>query len=350
MSLKRKVFAGVILSAFVVSNITFAAEISNKDKEVVTVNKKKITEEALNDAISLNASYAPALEVLDMKVLKEKYKDDSRLKGIIDKKYQEVKEANKEDDKDLKKEYASYGVKTKEAYLEKSGLLLEAYRELARIDTAYNEIFTKAEKDYVYKNKFSGTANIYHLLISPKITSTDALDETKLEKAKQEASKRAKDVVSELNKGMSFKDAVKKYSDDKINEDGLIGKYNVTSAKTAGVSQVITNAAFALEDKKYTMTPIETEYGYEIIYVEYTEAKKSYDDLKNDVASKLYELYSTNNQYTSEYALLLFRENNNIDIKDAIYSKAYANSLLTGRKQYIQYDPETANQYGNYGY
>lgn len=350
MRLKRKVVVSAVLSFLLVTQGANAANISDKDKTVVTVNDKKLTEENLYDSLALNAGYTPGLEVLDYKVLSEKYKDDSRLQKILDEKYDEVKEANKEDDKDLKKEFASYGVSNKEDYIKKSGLLLAAYRELISIDTAYDTIFTKEEKDYIYKNKFSGQGKIYRILISPKISSIDANDESKINSAKADALKTAESVVSDLNKGTSFQDAVKKYSDDKVNDTGLIGDYNVDSAKKANVDQAIINAAFALENKKYTTTPIETQYGYEIVYIEYSKEKKSYDELKNDIAKILYDMYKGNNQYIGEYMLTTYRANDKLNIYDQTISKSYANVEIQNRKSYIQFDPEAANQYGNMGY
>ncbi|MDL2211773.1 peptidylprolyl isomerase [Erysipelotrichaceae bacterium OttesenSCG-928-M19] len=351
MKINKGIVAGFLACSMLFSHAIYASEITDKDKTVVTVNDKKITNQSLYDSIVLNSSYGPALEVLDMKFLSEKYKDDSRLQTIIDEKYAEVKEAYQEDDPDLKQEYASYGVSNKEDYLEKSGLILEAYRELAAIDTSYDKIFTKEEKDYVYKHKFSGTGKIYHIVISPKISVDDAMDETLLNNAKAEALKSAESVVADLDKGMSFQEAAKKYSDDKLTEDGYIGEYDVDSARSAGVDQSVSNAAFQLEDKKYTTNPVATKYGYEIVYIEYTKEKKTYDELKNDIAKKLYDLYQGNNQYITEHALMLFRDGNDISFNDTIMSREYANALIQARKSYVQYNPEdAANQYANLGY
>ena len=350
MKIKGKVITGLLIGVFMLGNLTYAANISDADKEVVTVNGHKLTEQNLYDSIILNAGVTPALEVIDLKVLEEKYKDDSRLQDNVDRIYKEIEDASSENDRKITDLFALYGVTKKEDFIKKAGILLEAYRELARIDTAYDDIFTKQEKEYVYKYKISGKAKMYHILIAPEISFEDAMDEKLLNEAKAEAYKKTEEVIKELDEGLSFGDAVKKYSANQLNDTGLIGEYTVESARLAGVPQVITNATFQLEDKQHSTSPIESEYGYVIVYAEYTEPKKPYEEVKNEVAQILYDLYSTNNQFTADYALILFRDNNGLNIEDNILSREYANTRLNTRKSYLHFDPEEANQFGNMGF
>lgn len=350
MEIKKKLLTSVALGAIVLSQtgvIDAAAQIEDKDSVFMSINDKEVKEQELYDSITLNASYGPALEVADMKVLKAKYQDDSRLEKIIDEKYNQYKEENKEDDADLKKAFASYGAMDKDDFIDKSGILLQSYRELASIDVAYKEIFSKKEKDYVYNNKFSGDADIYHLLVAPKISSVDNGDEAKTKKAKEEALASAEKIIAEIKGGLSFEDAVKKYSDDKSNDTGKLGNYNVDSARKANIDQAIISEAFSLKDKEYSVKPVEGTYGYEIVMVKVTRDKETYENLKADVAKKLYDIYNGNNNNIGEYTMDMFRSDNKLEFSDQAMSKAYANKKLNSRKSYTQFDPNNQeNQFG----
>ena len=345
MKLNKKIIVSLVICLGVFSSSVFASEIKDADKEIINVNGKKLTNQNLYDSMMTNASYAPYLDVLDYKFLTEKYKGDERLKKIIDSNYAQMEEANK----DMKNIFALFGVDNKADYLKKSGVELAAYRELAAMDTAYDKIFTNAEKDYIYENRFSGQGKIYHILLSPKISANDANDESKINEAKAEALQRGEEVVSKLDGGASFSDMVKQYSDDRLTENGLIGDYNINSAREANLDPNVIPAVFKLKNKEYS-NPIETDYGYEIVYIEYSKEKQSAEELRNDIARILYDMYQGNNQNTANYAVMMYRQNNGINFKDNVLSRTYANSFMQARKSFLQFDPNQQNQYANYGY
>lgn len=353
MQIKKKIITGIALTAVLFTQTNFvsaASQIEDKDSVFMTVNGQNVKEQELYDTITLNASYGPALEVVDLKVLKEKYKDDSRLEAMINEKFDKAKTEVKDEDPQMKAAFASFGAVDKDDYIDKSGILLDSYRELARIDTSYNEIFTKAEKDYIYNNRFSSTADIFHILISPKIAVENNGNEEVTKKAKAEALAKAEKVIKEINSGLSFQDAVKKYSDDQSTVDGKLGNFDVTSARKAKVDQAIINEAFSLKNKEVSAKPVLGTFGYEIVMVNITKEKESYDNLKNDIAKKLYDIYFENNKNIAEYSMDLFRSDNKLAFMDNVLSKAYANSKLNTRKTYTQFDPNAQQDPYGQGY
>ncbi|MEG0686693.1 MAG: peptidylprolyl isomerase, partial [Erysipelotrichales bacterium] len=250
----------------------------------------------------------------------------------------------------MEKEFASYGVDNKASYIKKADVRLGALRELAAIDTAAQKLFKQEEIDYIYDNKFSGTAKISSILIEPKMSAKDNGNNGLTDKAKAEANKEAEKVISEIKGGLSFKDAYNKYSADKTLENGYIGTFNVEQAHTAQLENPVIKEAFSLKDKTSSTTPVETSRGYEIISVEYTVPKKSFEDVKNDVNKMLFDLYQGNNNFTREYVLDQFRADEKIEITDEVQSKQHANSVLQNRKSYTTFDPEAQNNGLNYGY
>ncbi|WP_423364249.1 peptidylprolyl isomerase [Mycoplasma sp. P36-A1] len=352
MTLKNKVTLGLVIASLA-TGVIYAQNdttITDGDKEVLTVNGNKKTSLDLYNAIELNAGFTPALEVLDTKVLEQIYKDDSRLAAVVNDKYKEAEETAKSSDSTMAKEYEIYSATNKDEYIKNSGIRLAALRKLAAIDQAEKAIFSKAQMQYVYDNYFSGTGEIFNILISPAVSAADYGNEETISKAKAEALKTAEQVISEINAGtISFQDAVKKYSSNKINDNGSLGKYNVNSAREAGLNKGIINAAFSLEDGKASKV-IATENGYEIVMIKYSEAKKTYEELEKQVASKLYDIYSTENTNVEKYVLDLFRSDNKISFNDNAYSKEYASSVIDNRVNYQQFDPNNASSGYDFGY
>lgn len=347
MNMKKKIAGSALVAVLAVNIVTASTSLKDGDKEVINVNGTKHTNQQLFDQVKYNAGYTPALEVLDSKVLEAKYKDDKRLSGEVESQYKEKEDALKQANSSMSDEFKLYGVSNKEQYITKGGIRLAALRKLAAMDQAQSAIFSKQEMDYVYNNYFSGTGEIFHILISPQISGTKYGDETEINKAKSEALKQAQTVIREItDKKISFGDAVKKYSANKINDTGSLGSYDVNSARSAGIDKGLVNAAFALKNEEVSAQPIETEQGYEIVMVKYSKEKAKYEDIEKDVAKKLYDIYNTNNPNIQNYALDLFRSDNKIAFSDNAYSKQYANSVIQNRVSYQQYDPNNANNFG----
>ena len=346
MGIKKKAIAGFILATFVLASSALATNISNADQEVVRVNGERITEQDVADVILFNAGITPALEVLDFKVLQELYANDPRLQEMIDERFQMVLDRLEAQERTIEEEFEAWAVDSKEEFLIKANIILESYRQLARIDTAYEEIFTQQEKDYIYKWRISGTANIYHILIAPEISFLDSLNEELLNDKMAEARQQAESIITELNDGLSFSEAISRYSDNKTNENGLIGNFNVNTAREANLPQVIINEAFQLENQQHSTSPILTPYGFMIIYVEYTEEKPTYEESQKEIARILFDLYQGNNQFTGEYAMILFRDNHRINIDDDFMSVIYANNRLNIRRSFLHFDPTAQQNFG----
>lgn len=335
-------FLALFMVFFLSVNVT-AASITNGDKEAVKVNGATITNQEVYDKLLDTNSYSNIINVLDYKAMNEQYHADARLQSLIDKYYQQMTK-----DKNVNELYNLAGVKSKDEYINKAGIKLYALRELAAMDTAYDKIFTDEQKNFIYDNKISGRITIYHILIAPEATLTDNTNQDAITKAKQDANKKAQEVLVKLNNKAKFAAMVKEYSSDKLTADGKLGTYTINQANVAKLDPNIIKEAFTMSDKSYSLKPVETKYGYEIIYVEVNEAKKSEASVKNDIARTLYDMYVGNNPYTQQYALTLYRRANDIKIADNDLSKQYASAALNARTSFITFDPnQMYSQFGN---
>ncbi len=339
----KKVFLAMILSLGLLTFSINASEIKNPDEVVVEVNDKKITNQDYYGAISLQAGIEPALAVLDLRVLEEKYKDDPRAQKIIDENYQSFLSSLKADNQKVSDAFALYNAKNKEEYLRNSNILVNSYRQLAAIDSANEHIFTKKEKEYIFQHRFSPEMAIYQILIAPEVKLDSSEEE--IEAAKAKALQKAEEVSEKINDLASFKELAKEFSSDQSNDTGYLGTFDINQAREAGMEQAIVNEAFSLEDKTFSQRPIETMFGYVIVFVEHKSEGKQMEDVENEIADILYEMYSGHNKNIEAYALTLFRKDNKINIKDDHFAGIYANIEIEARKAYIQFNPDDYSQY-----
>lgn len=323
-------------------NVAYAeTTFENADEPIVTVDGNTITRQDLYDITYYSSGKQAMLDALDLKVLEPIYKDDVRVQEKKDEIYDNItKDRTKKDLADL---YKRAGVTNIDDYFIKANGYLYIYNQLVVIDTSYEEIFTKKEIEYTYEHKISQDRDIYRILIEPVITGSDEESKTK---DMQDALIKAEQVVKEINEGLSFSEAVTKYSFDKLTTDGLLGNFNVTSAREAGFETEVANVAFSLENETVS-APILTTLGYEIIMVKDTSEKPSFEDSKNEIAQILFDLYNAENTNTSAYALTLFRRNNNIVINNSNFFKSYANDVLNARIKFKQTKPSQNNGLGN---
>ena len=151
--------------------------------------------------------------------------------------------------------------------------LEQNYRvSLAVVKYIGDEASEKDLKDY-YKNNFSDTLTVRHILIEVEDNEEDAYNE-------------AMNIIYQLNEIDSdnfeeqFIEFAKDYSDDggSANDGGLIE--NVT--KKTVVSEFFEGAS-ALKDGEYTKEPVKSSYGYHIIYRVSSKQLEAYEDIKDTV-------------------------------------------------------------------
>lgn len=335
MKNKKIIILGVFLMLLVGYQVKAAANINDPGKVLFSINNKTYNNEAVYNAMYDAKGFQSMLNKLDNKYFGQKYAHDSRL---AEHKEDKIKLINA--NKDKLSNFRLYNAKNINEYLARSNEMTNVYRELASIDGAYDKIYNKSDIDYIYQNKISGTAKISHILITVNPDSTE-IDSTK---ALNEARNKALEVIEKVKKGQTFVDAVIENNRGN-NKAGFLGLYNVDTAKGAELDQNLITAAFKLKDKEVS-EPIETSHGYEIVYAEYTEPKPTFEQAKNEIAQKLWDIYSAQNPFFKAYALVKAREIAGLNIDDPSFKSQYANTLLQTKAQYVQYNPNPNVQPG----
>ena len=245
------------------------------------------------------------------------------------------------------KEYAASLIKQYKLSYEQNGADFEAalisngyanedeFKEVIATDYKKSEIakkYIKADitddelKDY-YDNHISDELSVKHILIAPEV-SDNATDEEKTN-AENAALEKAKNLIEQLNNGADFDTLAKENSSDDATKDngGVIN--NVVKE---GYVTEFWNAAYALENGKYTTEPVKTQYGYHIIYkVSHTE-KKSLDEMKDTLYNKIVSEKISNDSSLEQKTWVKIREKYNLAINDSTIDSTYKSSIKSLEK------------------
>lgn len=258
--LKKEIVISLVVGLLLGLIIMFFA----KGGFAAIVNGKVITTGSLYNKMKDYYSINLVLEDVDTKILNKKYK-------LSEDELNEIKETAD----NYIKQYANYGY-TQEQFLEENGFEdYDEFLEYLEIDYKrtiyfYDYLETKLEENVVknyYDEHAFGKVNTKHILVK---TSDDMTDD--------QALTLANDIISRLNNGEDFDTLATEYTTNNpnniITEDlGEIGAFD-------NIEDAYLNAMKELEVGKYTETPVQTSYGYHVIYC--VDKKEKTEEISNE--------------------------------------------------------------------
>ena len=313
--------------------------LSNGDEAVVTLKNGSMVSvnelyEAVKDDYALNA----LVNLVDKKVLEDKYKD----KVEEAEKYVENTMAQLEEyyGDSLESEIQSNtGYSTKEGYAD--SLYVNYLQNLAIDDYCKGKITDKEIKKYYDKN-IVGDIKVSHILITAKVTD-DMTDEEK-NNAETEAKDKIEAIISELKKtdkkeiAEKFAELAKEQSMDEgtKNNGGSLGFINKDTLSSE-YDELVT-AAYNLKDGKFSTKVITTELGYHVVLRTETKEKASLEDVKEDITETLAVEYLQKNQVSRAKALQELRQEYDVKIIDSELKSQYAAYMQNMLNYYIELD------------
>ncbi len=298
--------------------------LENGQEAVVTLKEGSISADELYQELKLAYAQNILMDKIDTIILGEKYEETEEektyIQGYIDDLNKTAEQYN------YSVEYIlqySYGLNSVEEF--KKALSLNYKRETA-VKDYLKEQLSDSEIEKYYNESIYGDINAKHILISPE--TLDGMTSEEIAEKKEEALKEAKNIIKKLNDGEDFDKLAKKYSDDSNTKEngGDLGWFN-----TGEMQQEFETAAYALKKGKYTTTPVETTYGYHIIYKVDEKDKPKLKDVKDKIINNLVQEKLANDATLLYKTLEKIRKNSDLEIVDSelkdIYN-TYLNNII----------------------
>lgn len=301
--------------------------LKNGEEVVVSIEGKDISIDSLYKEMKDRYALSVLLDMIDEKILNDKYEDDEELKETVQSQMETwVQIYGQGDEAKLLQQTASaFGVTTMDGLREY--LTVQYKRNLAVEDYA-KSIITDEEIQKFYDEKIFGDINAKHILISPEVTNEMSSDEKKA--AEEAALKEAREIIEKLNKGEDFEELAKKHSDD----EGTASKGGVLDAFGYGTMEdEFEKAALELEDGKYTTEPVKTKEGYHIIYRVSQKEKPKVKTVRDIIVDELGEEKVKEDASLEITALEELRKEKKIKIQDDTLKEQYKNYLSNAKKQ-----------------
>lgn len=303
------VIGGVLATVLVVILIwpDRIAKLENGLEPVASIDGLTVTAEDLYEDMKEIYSVNNLLDIIDNKILEEKYPETDEMNTELN--------DQAENYYNMYNQYYGY---SKEEFLTKNGFGSERafieylrlqYRRTQYTDDYIKEQITDKEIEKYYEDKVYGDINTKHILVKVSSSATD--------EEKKEAENLAKEIITKLNEGKSF-DEVKDEYKDKITYEELGYK-----AYNASLESAYMEAMQKLENNSYTKEPVQTSYGYHVIYRIDQKEKPALKDVKEEIITSLVSEHKSEDTSVQYKALDKMREDAKLKFTDTVLEKKY---------------------------
>lgn len=322
---KKKLLIGLIsLGVLATTGCGKIPKLENGEEVVASLDGKNFTANDLYNELKKQGGSSVLVNMIDTFITNQEITDSK-----------EAEEYAASLIKQYKLSYEQNGADFEAALISNGYANEDEFKKVIATDYKKSEIakkYIKADitddelKDY-YDNHISDELSVKHILIAPEV-SDNATDEEKTN-AENAALEKAKNLIEQLNNGADFDTLAKENSSDDATKDngGVIN--NVVKE---GYVTEFWNAAYALENGKYTTEPVKTQYGYHIIYkVSHTE-KKSLDEMKDTLYNKIVSEKISNDSSLEQKTWVKIREKYNLAINDSTIDSTYKSSIKSLEK------------------
>ena len=323
----KKIITLSLICLLILTGCGTTPKLKNGEEAIITFEKGKekhqISANDLFEELKANFGLEATLKMIDNYILTTEFKDylptaknnaRAHINAMIESYGSRDKLLN-----DIVSQTNFTSIEAYEEYVYLGLLQSHAIEEYAK------KQITEKEINNYYKNSIKGDIEVYHLLITPKVT--DKMTKEEKEKEEKEAYKKAENIIKKINKAKNkleeFKKLVKEYSDDKAtsNKDGNLGfiNYNLINKNYND----LLDEAYKLKDNEYSKKIVKTEYGYHIIYRHASKPKKDLKEIKNDIINHLSNEKIQKDASISLDGIKYYRKLYNLKIKDSTLNRQY---------------------------
>ena len=322
---KKKLLIGLIsLGVLATTGCGKIPKLENGEEVVASLDGKNFTANDLYNELKKQGGSSVLVNMIDTFITNQEITDSKEAEEYAASLIKQYKLSYKQNGADFEAALISNGYANEDEFkkvIATDYKKSEIAKKYIKADITDDEL-----KDY-YDNHISDELSVKHILIAPEV-SDNATDEEKTN-AENAALEKAKNLIEQLNNGADFDTLAKENSSDDATKDngGVIN--NVVKE---GYVTEFWNAAYALENGKYTTEPVKTQYGYHIIYkVSHTE-KKSLAEMKDTLYNKIVSEKISNDSSLEQKTWVKIREKYNLAINDSTIDSTYKSSIKSLEK------------------
>ena len=285
-------------------------KLKNGEEVIATLDGKKFSADDLYDELKKQGGQVTLTSMIDTFILNKEIETDEDAETYADSQLESYKYFNEA--------LTTAGFESEDAF--RDSLIIE-YKKQVATENYVKEQISDAEIEKYYEDKIYGDIEVKHILISPDVDE-NATDEEK-EAAEKKAKEKAEKLIKQLDDGEDFEELAKKNSDDK----GTAKNGGKLTATYGEVVDEFWKAASELKNKKYTKTPVKSEYGYHIIYRINQKDKPKLKTVRDTIIDKLVEEKMNADTTLQTKALVELRNKYKLKIKDNDIKKSYNDAV-----------------------
>ena len=193
------------------------------------------------------------------------------------------------------------------------------YRRNLYLDDYVEKNLSDEEIDKYYNDNVFGDINVQHVLVE---FSEDSEDEDGL--TEEDAKNLAEEIINKLNDGTSWETIQKDYKDKITFEDLGYQSWD------ANLEESFMTALTEMEDNSYSDDPVQTSYGFHVIYRLDQKETPKLKEVKETIVENLVTNKKSEDSNLLYKALIALREEKKIDFSDTVMKEKYE----TYTKQY----------------
>lgn len=296
---------GVLITSIIVTIIwpDRIATLKDGTQPVAEIDGEKITADILYEKLKHQNDINVLLREVDAKLLTEMYEEDDEMINELEKTandyYSQAESYNMSKSDFLKQ----YGYNSHDDFIEDLKL---NYRRNEYYEEYVETLITEDEINDYYEENVYGDIDSKHILVT--------IDE---ERKDEDAKKLAEEIIAKLNEGKTFDEVKDEYKDSITYEELGYQAFN------ANIQASYMNALEELENDEYTTKPIQTTYGYHVIYRIDQKEKPSLEDVKDTIIDAIANDKKQADQNLYAKALINLRKEKEFTFYDTVLEDKY---------------------------
>ncbi len=316
--MKKTIIIGLI-AVILLTGCTRIPTMENGDEIVAEIDGKQISTSELYNEIKEDYGTNYLINMLDNYILSKEFSDEDEATTYAEETYAYYETYYKSLDQDFEElVITNYG-----SVASFKSLLINDYKREQVAKKYVKNNLTEEEKNAYYESDIYGTMTVRHILIIPDTTST--MTDAEKATAEEEAFNTAKELINKLNNGEDFSTLATTYSEDTgtASNGGLFENFSKDTTDSA-----FWQASYNLEDNKYTLTPVESTYGYHIILKISSSEKPSIEEALETIENALVDEKMSEDNAIDKYWVEI-RKSYNLTIYDTDIQSSYNETINT---------------------